>query len=102
MIVFLVVLVSLLCNFIISGQADGETIVIFSSFIILIIVTGYFVLIRDIQRCIEAYSYFKENPDKLTEDIMSVIDICPKCGTTNADFVNCVNCGRDLKITKRL
>lgn len=99
--IFIAILVSILLNSIDTRQADGEIIIVISTFIsILLFSFGY--ITYDIKRCNEAYSYFKEHPDKLNNNKMAVRDICPECGTQNNDYVNCTNCGKDLSLHRKL
>lgn len=96
--IFIIILISLLYNSVVTGQADGELIIIISTFILMLLL-GFSFILYDIKRCNEAYAYFKRHPDKLSSNKMVVRDICPKCGTQNKDdSTDCMNCGKSLKL----
>lgn len=92
----IVVLITLISS-IVNGES-GEAEVRLAVAMLAIISYFLSLIIPDIKANKEAYNYFKEHPDKLTNNKMSVRDICPECGTQNNDYVNCINCGKDLTL----
>ena len=48
----------------------------------------------------DAYRYFKENPEKLSNTPMTLYSECPNCGASNAtQNETCPYCGSLLKIS---
>lgn len=100
--IFIILLLSVLYESIVTGQVDGELIIVISTFIAILLFCVRFI-IYDIKRYREAYNYFKKHPDKLTTNKMVVEDICPRCGTqNNDDSPNCTNCGQSLKLYRNI
>ena len=79
--------------------ANGEAGVAESKAAGIMLIMFFFFLsisIPDIKANKEAYEYFKEHPDKLSNNRMVVKDVCPECGTQNDNYVNCTVCGKEL------
>lgn len=91
------VMILLLIGSIINREAGMAEVRLVISFLLMYLVF-LSIIIPDIKANKEAYEYFKEHPDKLSNNRMVVKDVCPGCGTQNDDYINCTVCGKDLKL----
>jgi len=67
---------------------------------ILAFYAGFYVsILGSVRKQNQAYRYFKENPDKLTKEPMTLYSKCPSCNASNAtQSETCAYCGTLLKI----
>lgn len=74
--------------------------VIAALFVALIYGIFYIVILRGVKEQNAAYKYFKNNPDKLSTEKMTLYSECPNCGAPNTTQSEvCSYCGSILKIS---
>ena len=60
----------------------------------------YAVILSGTRKQNEAYRYFKNNPDKITKEPMTLYSVCPSCAAPNeTQSETCLYCGTLLKIS---